>query len=316
MRFYDIFNGDADGICALHQLRLAEPRSAVLITGVKRDIALLDRVTVAPGDELTVFDVSLDRNRDALLRALNDGARVQWFDHHFPGTIPRHPALQTFIDPAADVCTSLIVDRHLGGRYRAWAVVAAFGDNLGAAARRAAQSLKLTEDALHRLQELGECLNYNAYGESVDDLHYHPADLYATLAHYPDPFDFIVDEPVFDVLHTACADDLALAASVTPAFQTGNCVSFVLPAAAWSRRISGLFANRLAHDHPARAHAVMTLGAGGYVVSVRAPVSRPEGADELCRKFGGGGRKAAGGIDFLQEADVDRFYTEFQKIYS
>lgn len=316
MRFYDIFNGDADGICALHQLRLAEPRPAVLVTGVKRDIALLDRVTVARGDELTVLDVALDRNRDALTRALDGGARVRWFDHHFPGTIPQHPALQAFIDTDADVCTSLIVDRHLGGRYRAWAVVAAFGDNLDAAARRAAQPLQLEADALHRLQELGECLNYNAYGESVEDLHYHPADLYTTLARYHDPFDFIIGEPVFEALRTACADDLALAASVTPAFQTGNCVSFVLPAAAWSRRICGLFANRLAHDHPTNAHAVMIRSAGGYVVSVRAPVSRPEGADELCGKFGGGGRKAAGGIDLLPEADVDRFYTEFQKMYS
>jgi hypothetical protein len=41
---YDVFNGDADGICALHQLRLANPRDAVLLTGVKRDIALLQRV--------------------------------------------------------------------------------------------------------------------------------------------------------------------------------------------------------------------------------------------------------------------------------
>ena len=33
MKFYDVFNGDADGLCALHQLRLAEPRDAVLVTG-------------------------------------------------------------------------------------------------------------------------------------------------------------------------------------------------------------------------------------------------------------------------------------------
>ena len=40
--YYDVFNGDADGICALHQLRLAEPRpTAELVTGVKRDIRLL-----------------------------------------------------------------------------------------------------------------------------------------------------------------------------------------------------------------------------------------------------------------------------------
>ena len=70
MRFYDIFNGDADGLCALHQLRLAEPCDATLITGVKRDIALLARVAAQPGDELTVLDVSLDTNREALLGAV------------------------------------------------------------------------------------------------------------------------------------------------------------------------------------------------------------------------------------------------------
>lgn len=38
------FNGDADGLCALQQLRLAEGADAVLVTGVKRDIHLLKRV--------------------------------------------------------------------------------------------------------------------------------------------------------------------------------------------------------------------------------------------------------------------------------
>ena len=35
MAFYDIFNGDADGICALHQLRLQDPRPTQLVTGAK-----------------------------------------------------------------------------------------------------------------------------------------------------------------------------------------------------------------------------------------------------------------------------------------
>ena len=70
MRFYDIFNGDADGLCALHQLRLAEPRQATLVTGVKRDIGLLARVSPQAGDMLTVLDVSLDTNREALHDAL------------------------------------------------------------------------------------------------------------------------------------------------------------------------------------------------------------------------------------------------------
>ena len=44
MAYFDVFNGDADGICALLQLRQHTPRSATLVTGVKRDIGLLSRV--------------------------------------------------------------------------------------------------------------------------------------------------------------------------------------------------------------------------------------------------------------------------------
>ena len=41
---YDVFDGDADGLCALHQFWLKNPAPAKLVTGVKRDIKLLDRV--------------------------------------------------------------------------------------------------------------------------------------------------------------------------------------------------------------------------------------------------------------------------------
>ena len=73
MQFYDIFNGDADGICALQQLRLEEPRASVLVTGVKRDVRLLDRVNAAAGDELTVLDISLRTNAGDLKRAARGG---------------------------------------------------------------------------------------------------------------------------------------------------------------------------------------------------------------------------------------------------
>jgi hypothetical protein len=43
MRRIDVFNGDADGLCALHQLRLAEPVQSELVTGVKRDIKQIVR---------------------------------------------------------------------------------------------------------------------------------------------------------------------------------------------------------------------------------------------------------------------------------
>ena len=53
MRYFDVFNGDADGICALHQIRLAEPAESELVTGVKREIELLKRVRAGSGDCLS-----------------------------------------------------------------------------------------------------------------------------------------------------------------------------------------------------------------------------------------------------------------------
>jgi hypothetical protein len=308
MPFYDIFNGDADGICALHQLRLEEPLTAQLVTGTKREIRLVERIEAGAGDELTVLDVSFDVNREGVLRALAAGARVRYIDHHFAGELPAHAGLSPNIDTSPDVCTALIVDRVIGGRRRAWAVVAAFGDNLHAEASAAAAPLGLAPHALAQLQELGECINYNAYGDSLEDLHYHPADLYRTLARYDDPFRFIAGEPVFEVLREGMADDAYRAGEIEPAGTSAHAI-VVLPHAAWSRRVSGTLGNRLAQQHPQRAHAVLTPRSdGGFKVSVRAPLARPRGADSLCRQFEtGGGRAAAGGIDRLPAADIERF---------
>jgi hypothetical protein len=316
MQFYDIFNGDADGICALHQLRLVDPRASVLVTGVKRDVLLLDRVKPAAGDQLTVLDISLRSNAAGLKRVLETGARCLYFDHHSAGDIPRHPRLKAYIDTSPDTCTSLIVDAYLEGRHRPWAVVAAFGDNLAGPARRAAADLELDEAELERLRELGEFINYNAYGESVDDLHYHPADLFETISHYSDPVDFISGEPVYDVLRNALAEDLGRAGVLASQSASPAAALYVLPDAAWSRRIHGFFANQLARRHPKRAHALLVSRAGGYTVSVRAPVDNPRGADQLCLLFEtGGGRQGAAGINLLPEADYSRFAAEFDKAF-
>ena len=58
----DVFNGDADGICALLQLRQDQPTKSQLVTGLKRDIQLLDDVKVQHGDQVTVLDISF-RNK-------------------------------------------------------------------------------------------------------------------------------------------------------------------------------------------------------------------------------------------------------------
>ena len=154
MTRYDVFNGDADGICALHQLRLADPADSTLVTGLKRDIALLDRVPARSGDVVTVLDVSLDRNREALVAMLVGGVVVHYFDHHYAGGIPRHHAFLSVIDESGRLCTSAIVDRYLGGAHRAWAVVGAFGDGLDALAVDLARGLGIDAAHLEQLRGL------------------------------------------------------------------------------------------------------------------------------------------------------------------
>ena len=301
MTHFDVFNGDADGICSLLQLRLAMPRDSVLITGAKRDISLLQRIDAQPGDEATVLDISIVTNREPLLALLARGVKIEYFDHHFAGELPEHPALDAHIDTSPGVCTGILVDRYLTGKHRIWAVVAAFGDNLTSAARELAGPLALDSARLAGLRELGESLAYNAYGDSVADLIAHPSDLYVKLLRSVDPFCFMQSEPVFRQIGDARRQDLALAQQTQPATVLAGATVYVLPDAPWGRRVRGAFGNELANDSPDVAHAILTPNAkGGYTVSVRAPLTKRMGADALCRQFAtGGGRSEAAGIDNL-----------------
>ncbi|MFP5408705.1 MAG: acetyltransferase [Gammaproteobacteria bacterium] len=317
MPLIDVFNGDADGLCALHQLRLADPAESELVTGPKRDISLLKRVQARPGDRVTVLDIALSKNRDALDRLLAAGILVRYFDHHQPGDIPAHPNFEAHIDTDANVCTSLLVNRHLQNRHLAWAVTAAFGDNLADAARAAAAPLDLSADQLSQLQSLGECLNYNGYGDTLDDLFFDPAELYRLMRPFADPFDFIVEAAAYQTLKAGYQADMARAVAVSAAEARASGRIFLLPAEKWARRISGVFGNQLAVESPAQAHAVLTAKPeGGYVVSVRAPLNAKSGADVLCSQFDtGGGRKAAAGINHLPESELGRFIAAFFDIY-
>lgn len=172
--YIDVFNGDADGLCALVQLRLAYPRATTLITGVKRDIQLLDNLSVNEQDVVTVLDISLKKNYNGLVNILQEGAHVLYVDHHEAGDVPDHPNLNAIINTAASTCTSLLVDDYLKGQYSAWTVVAACGDNLLAQAEQLAKTAEITAAQFEQLKQLGICLNYNAYGCSVADLHFAP----------------------------------------------------------------------------------------------------------------------------------------------
>jgi hypothetical protein len=318
MSVIDVFNGDADGICALHQLRLAEPCESELITGVKRDISLLKHAHAKAGDRVTVLDISLDKNRHALQRLLDDAVDIHYFDHHFAGDIPDSQYLHAHIDTSADTCTSLLVNDYLHGAFLPWAVTAAFGDNLFDAARTAALPLKLSDQQLQQLEQLGTLINYNAYGVTLDDLHFSPQSLYGEISAYESPFDFIEHATAFKHLSEGYSADIEQA-RLLPAKIEEDAISMIfLPDEAWARRVSGVYGNELARTAPARAHALVTiLAEGNYRISVRAPLTNKTAADVLCMQFPtGGGRKAAAGINALPAAMLDEFIAAFRKQYS
>ncbi|TWU51913.1 DHH family phosphoesterase [Rubripirellula reticaptiva] len=315
MTHFDVFNGDADGICALHQLRLADPRPSTLVTGVKRDIDLLRRVDVKAGDSVTVLDISLDKNRDDLVRLLGDDVPVVYFDHHFAGEIPDSPHLTSHIDTAGDVCTGLLVNRYLKDAFLPWAVVALYGDNLYDAARSAASPLALNETQLGQLETLGTLLNYNGYGSTLDDLFFAPGELYRRVSPYADPFEFIASDTTFQTLDEGFRSDMTRARTIEPVLATEKCAAFEFPCESFSRRVSGVYSNELARLNPDRAHALLSLlPSGDYLVSVRAPLATKVGADDLVRQFPtGGGRKAAAGINQLPASQLQEFLDAMQR---
>jgi len=314
----DVFNGDADGICALVQLHLAKPRQAKLVTGIKRDIQLLEQITVEKDDEVTVLDISMEKNRTALDHILDQGARVFYVDHHQAGEIPVHPNLKAIINTDANICTSLLVDQYLEGQYRAWAVTAAFGDNLIDSAQQAAKTLALSELQLKQLLDLGVCINYNGYGGSLADLHFAPDALFRELVPYASPFDFMQENAdTYQRLLNGYADDMAQALLIKTEYENVSVAVYILPDVAWARRISGVFGNELANRRPDRAHAVLSFTEqGDYQISVRAPLTNKTGADELCSQFStGGGRKSAAGINHLPLNQLSVFIKAFEEKY-
>lgn len=320
MAYIDVFNGDADGVCALTQLHLAQPREATLVTGVKRDIELLDNVQAGAGDRVTVLDVSLDKNREGVKRLLAAGAEVFYVDHHFAGEIPQGERMTALINEAPDVCTSLLVNGHLKNRFLAWAVVGAFGDNLKKSAEILAKQLDVTAAQLQQLEDLGTYMNYNGYGERVEDLHFAPEALFRLVSAYADPLAFIAEgKEHFQKLQDGYNTDMGRAAATQPAAgSTSHAALFILPDEAWARRVSGVYSNDLTNQYPDRAHAVLTeKRTGTYLISVRAPLSRKKGADELCRKFPtGGGRAAAAGVNDLPANLLPEFVHQFTTQYA
>lgn len=317
---YDLFNGDADGIIALIQLRLAQPKESVLVTGVKRDIKLLDKI-VSKDDvsSVTVLDISMEKNLDPLNQLLSKGIEVFYCDHHRVRDMPVSDKLTAVIDLHAETCTSLLINNQLDGRFAKWAVAAAFGDNLFSCAQKLANEIGLSERETEFLKQLGTLINYNGYGASLDDLHIEPVVLYRQLLQYPCPLALKDDlSSPYYTLKQGYASDYQHIEQLTPICDNSVVRVFELPCEAWARRIGGVFGNELANQAPSTAHGVLTLNSSGndYTVSVRAPLNNRVGADEVCAAFPtGGGRKAAAGINQLPITSKADFIDALNRFY-
>ena len=318
MTNYDVFNGDTDGIFAWHQLRLAHPRDATLVTGVKRDVGLVGRVEAGEGDLVTVMDVSHAKNRKDVQRLLDSGATVEYFDHHDPGELIEHPNITYHINTEPNVSTGLIVNSHVNGKNRLWSVATAFGDNHMDLAMNMAKSENLNEEQIILLKQIGLVVNYNSYGQTVEDLFFSPEEIAkAVKACGSDIFRFTEQSDIFPTLLENFSADMSSAVCQEPYAISDNAVIYTLPNEAWTHRVMGSFSNHLVSTNKDLACAIAVLNSDGtYRISVRSSINNPYGAGKLCGKFEGGGREKAGGINNLLASDMNVFKEEFEKVFA
>ena len=318
MANYDVFNGDTDGIFAWHQLRLVHPRDATIVTGVKRDVGLGSRVNAGKGDMVTVMDVSHAKNRKDVQRLLDSGAIIEYFDHHDPSELIAHPNITYHINTEPNISTGLIVNSYVKGKNCLWSIATAFGDNHIELAINKAKSEGLDDEQINLLKQIGLVVNYNSYGQTADDLFYSPEEIAeAVKACGSDVFRFTEQSDIFSTLLENFSNDMASAGCQEPYSISENGVIYTLPNEVWTHRIMGSFSNHLVSTNKDLACAISVLNSDGtYRISVRSSINNPHGAGDLCKKFGGGGREKAAGINNLPESELEEFKEEFEGTFS
>ena len=283
MRWF-AYNGDADGICSMVQWGLIHGVEGTRVTGVKRDIQLLNRVNPTDGDEIIVMDISLARNHSRAEELSRLGFSITWFDHHLEGE--QIGALNSHIDTSSSVCTASIVERFLGIKSD-WSEVALHGDGLS------------DYSSKPELKELGELLNYNGYGADLSDLHFHPDDLMLLCLQSKTPQVFM-NTPEFIKLKKGFESDISMASKIE--LTEGY---YLLPNEPWARRVVGVMAHRI-NETGEGPHVIAIDKGDTFQISVRGR----NGIGDLCAMFNGGGRATAGGIDALPKSEIRALMNE------
>ena len=306
VRRFDVCNSDADGLCAVRQWRLREPAQATLVTGLEREIALLQRVPAVGPTRCWCATSPWPATATRSCHCSSAAWRCAGSITMTPARCGC-PASWRLSRLRCRDLQRLLVERHLGGAHRAWALVGAYGDALTTVTDRLAAASGF--DALQRaaLRRLGQAINYNAYGEQLFDLRIAPAELYGVMARHADPFALLATEPVIDEIDDQREADLRRH------WLWRRCGRTSMPACSCCPMRSGASASRA--RWPTRCPTRTRSGAG---------CAAPEPGRRLCRqparaaqpsaRCGGGVRglrwrwsDRGGSVDALPPADMDRF---------
>jgi hypothetical protein len=313
-----IFNGDADGLISQHLLFLSGIKPGLRITGVKRDIALMAKLPADYPGDVHVLDLGFKSNASAALAYLAQArGKLTWYDHHESGDLPSSPLFTSHIHPTRGQCTGLIVNSVLNHAYDSWAAAAAFGDNVTASADAVLTRTDLAGGAREDLRNLGELLNYNAYGE-IEDALFAPLDIATALEGFSDPLAFFQKSGIFAPLAAQLKQDATESDHLSPWKTQAQAQVYRVPNLPWARRYGATWMNRLIRLHPDIGLAIFQEKAdGNYLVSLRAPQQGDKtiwSAATFAERFPtGGGRVQAAGINSLPANQLNDCVNAFLK---
>jgi hypothetical protein len=269
-RAIDVCTGDADGLCSILQWRLHEPKLTSMVSGPLCVTDAIRNFQVFPGDEVLVCNLPLKFDPSTQSHASGRRATVQYLDcrAHDASACRLRKSAVSAASPTA--CTSQVVDHLLQGAFRGWAMVGAYGSHRQHWADAQATASGLGVGARNQLQCLGEVISYNAEVTHARHLYLEPAHLYAQLAHYQDPLEFMQAESLADELDALRQADLRKAFALLPYWSDARASVYVLPDEDWASRVARQFQARLNGMNPERTFAVLSpSGAGTVRVAVQ-----------------------------------------------
>ena len=142
-----------------------------------------------------------------------------------------------------------------------------------------AKSESLSDEQVLILKQIGLVVNYNSYGQTIEDLFYSPEEIAeAARACGSDIFKFLEQGDIFSTLLENFNADMSSAVCQEPFSISENGVIYTLPNEAWTHRIMGSFSNHLVSTNKNLACAIAVLNSDGtYRISVRSSINNPHG---------------------------------------